>query len=725
MYSDYQRVVAKGDDHKSKKKFWKYVRYRFGHWFAWTPQSTVVILATISLGLLLIGMVLYRFYVGCSMQFAAWRIAEFLIAPDGGIEEETWAGRLLGIPFSMSGLVIFALLLTLLQTSIDVYLGHLREGRWAIMESEHIVLIGLSDETFSILDELCEAYSSQGGTTIAILSNELSKPDMERKIIQPGADFKKSRIVVRAGDPLVRHDLKQVSVDAASTVIVMSDRTQEKEDRDAFVMSVLIGLRSQGWPTHGRIVADCNLTRNEPLFDAIGGNVTDIVFIESFLARLMVQCSKYSGLGKVISKAFGSEGSELYVKNVPEHLVGCSFLDASLYYPYAIIIGVIAKTAQGKPKTHFCPKNSHRFKADEEIVLLAQDAMSAIASDTPCMQSFTTMQSLLRPADQLVPVSIPRTSTDALDVREPEQIIVIGWNVSTGVMLLELDFMVPPSSTMLILAQKSVEERKEYLTRTYSRYNREPKNITNIHHVVGMLGSRFQLEDLPIPLEQASRIFIVADESSDNPQNSDARTLVAILQIRDILVKKGVNNIPVIPEIRSSQTEKNCAAVRACDFIDTSGLPAQVLAAVAYQPKLKGVFQDIISEDGDTTFAVRKLTDYVTEPPPTSFSFLQASSWVRRSGDLLVGWSVPYEDSADAQVLSSPCPKGEFRRSIKKMMTTKDGLPNENDKSTEVNVDFVLNPPSKTSERTWCFESDQLVVLTDKHPSVRPQFGRS
>jgi hypothetical protein len=364
----------------------------------------------------------------------------------------------------------------------------------------------------------------------------------------------------------------------------------------------------------------------------------------------MVQCSKTAGLGKIISKAFGFGGSEMYIKSVPEHLEGFSFFEASLYYPRAVILGITTKTTRGKSIYKFCPSNRHALKADEQVVLLAENDSCALADEEPCMQSFTYMQSLLEPHHdasflQASVVHVP-------DVREPEQIIVIGWNDSIGIMLLELDLMVPPSTTMLILAPKSTQEREEYLRKAFRRRNREPKNITNIKHVEGMLGSRFQLEDLPIPLEEASRIFIIADnEDSKSVQETDARTVVTILQIRDILSKKGMSkSIPVIPEMRSPETEKNCFAVQASDFIDTSGLPAQVLAMIAYQPQIKGVLEEIMSEASSVAFSVRNLKDYMPpgEPLPTSFNFFQASSWVRVSGDVLVGWTKPCNESLDA-----------------------------------------------------------------------------
>merc|ERR1719380_342492 len=117
------------------------------------------------------------------------------------------------------------------------------------------------------------------------------------------------------------------------------------------------------------------------------------------------------------------------------------------------------------------------------------------------------------------------------------------------------------------------------------------------------------------------------------------------MQIRDMLKERPKQpdshggpppRISLIPEIK------------AADFIDTSGLPSQVMAMIAFQPRIAPVLDQILSAGG-VTFATRTLQDYIqpgTEPPP-SISFFQVQDLAGYSGDVVVGWSAPREDGSE------------------------------------------------------------------------------
>merc|ERR1719408_548427 len=107
---------------------------------------------------------------------------------------------------------------------------------------------------------------------------------MEEKIQRADFDTLGSRIVVRTGDPHRHADLKHVAAEAARSIVIMPDRTQRKELRDAFVLMSLIALRGAGWPVQGRILATLSLPRNRDLMEQIGGSITDVVMVDVFVA---------------------------------------------------------------------------------------------------------------------------------------------------------------------------------------------------------------------------------------------------------------------------------------------------------------------------------------------------------------------------------------------------------------------------------------------------------
>merc|ERR1719333_419325 len=117
----------------------------------------------------------------------------------------------------------------------------------------------------------------------------------------------------------------------------MADGAKAKEQRDAFAVQVLVALRSEGWPVDGKIVAVCSLVRNFSLLERIGGVNTEVVLLDRFTAKLMVQCSAQQGIARAVGSTLGFEGSELYVKSVPSQIQGLTFSEAAWFYPNAVL----------------------------------------------------------------------------------------------------------------------------------------------------------------------------------------------------------------------------------------------------------------------------------------------------------------------------------------------------------------------------------------------------
>jgi hypothetical protein len=124
----------------------------------------------------------------------------------------------------------------------------------------------------------------------------------------------------------------------------MADRQKDKEVRDAFVMQAVLVLHSNRWPENGRILVECSLLRNRALLEQLGGPHMDIVMLDRWMAKFLIQASQQYGLGRVIASTFSFEGSTLYVVPLPEHFLKQkqTFADTTLHYPHAVPVGKLA-----------------------------------------------------------------------------------------------------------------------------------------------------------------------------------------------------------------------------------------------------------------------------------------------------------------------------------------------------------------------------------------------
>merc|ERR1719399_517444 len=105
----------------------------------------------LSMGMVIIGAAFYCYFVGPTMWISLWKSFVWLIAPDGGVEEDSTAGAAMGAILSIGGLMMFAMFLAILQETFVNYLDTLREGRSPVMEQGHVLLIGITDATLDIV----------------------------------------------------------------------------------------------------------------------------------------------------------------------------------------------------------------------------------------------------------------------------------------------------------------------------------------------------------------------------------------------------------------------------------------------------------------------------------------------------------------------------------------------------------------------------------------------
>lgn len=159
---------------------------------------------------------------------------------------------------------------------------------------------------------------------------------------------------------------------------------------------------------------------------------------------------------------------------------------------------------------------------------------------------------------------------------------------------------------------------------------------------------------------------------------------------------------PDRPRDQDPRTERLCAICKISDYIDSSGLPTQVLASISFQPRLRPVLSSLLSDDGSVHFMIRRVDDYIPKGTecPRNLSFLQAQTLVCCGGDAPVGWT-----AQDRSEKSDSPEDGEdltFDMTVKALCADAH-LPMRFDR-------WEMNPSDKEAPRPWG-EADQLVVL--------------
>jgi hypothetical protein len=240
-------------------------------------------------------------------------------------------------------------------------------------------------------------------------------------------------------------------------------------------------------------------------------------------------------------------------------------------------------------------------------------------------------------------------------------------------MLPELDALLGPESDVVIYSSQSVGEREEFLSNSQKRRQRQYQNL-RITHVVGPLGARYKLEELP--LERASKIFILADCAECSAEEADAHTVAAILQVRDILLNRSnvnhLSGLVIVPQVLGQIAVDACHFCELTDYIDSPNLSASVLASILEVPDLCQLLEELILAKNGTRLYIRRIRDYMADRPSdqddpplgqgergvsyeeTALNFWELAQLAAKSAEILIG----YRDARHNWVLN-PEKKGE------------------------------------------------------------------
>jgi len=632
---------------QAQGSFKQYLKYRFGYWYAWTPGSAGIVLLFLSFTLLLLGGFLMRIVDNRPLSESMWSAWIWIASPDGGASADTQSGRFIGLVTSIGGMLIFALLMSVISSFFEDAMQSLREGRLPVIEGNHLVVIShLTNQLTALLEEICIAEESEGGILIAILCPS-PKVTVEEFLRESNVRvwMKNSTIVVRSGDARKEEDLAKVAVQAARKVVIISKPGVSREEADVVTLTSLMTLRSNGWPFNGTCVVQCQLVRNQELFSRIANEGSKVLTSVDFVSELCVQCSQQRGLAEVVRSVFCFDGDEFYVQPM-ENIKGRTFMEVLFALPRVIMIGIVTDIG-----VELLPPMDRLFEGDERLVVLAEDD-----SDVPEEATLRTLEESVNPRV----LSCERLQ--GLKPLPPKQqiIVIVGWNDMIGAMLVEIDKTVGPGSSLVIHSPIDKQTREEFIWKAQKRRRHNCNNLT-IRHSEGPLGARFLLEELPFA--EADTILILADKEVQDTSVLDAQTLAVSVQIQDILMHCGREDVDpiILPQLIEADSEDLARNSQILDYMLTDQLVARITACVAEVPQLSCII-DCIVKERSCRFSIRQLEDYpaaTTLDLEKGVTFDEVTAVVACANEVVLGWSC--DDPAEGAWEMNPKERNEKR----------------------------------------------------------------
>ena len=598
----------------SSKPTWREkLSYWFDNMMSRGMPAMIMLLALASLVLILIaGFAIIAFNAhppekSLGLGEAIWESLMRTLDPGTMGDDEGSGFRSVMLIVTVGGIFIVSTLIGVLNTGLEEKLERLRKGRSRVLETGHTLILGWSSQVFTIISELMIANENQKNARIVVLADE-DKVKMEGLIRDRIEKKGNTRVIVRSGNPIDLTDLELCNPHSARSIIVLPP---ENDDPDTNVIKTILALTNNPnrheEPYH--IVTQIHNQKNMNVVRMVGvkDNVLPLL-TRDLIARVVAQTSRQSGLSMVYTELMNFGGDEIYFKQEP-NLSGKTFGEALLAYDDSSLMGL--RKVDGTILLN--PPMDTRIEPGDYLFALSED------DDTIQLSGSSKV-----PIEE----SLIRTSGKALKPSS-EKTLLIGWNRSAATIVQELDAYVAKGSQVTVMTD---DNRARDVVKTCEEQLKNQK----LTFIPGDTTNRELLDSLGI-MEYDHVIVLAA--SGLEPQEADARTLVSLLHLRDI-VSYDETPFSIVSEMLDLRNRELAEVAQVDDFIVSEHLISLMLSQLSENENLFDVFQTIFAPEGAEIY-LKPVEDYVeTGQPVTFYTVVEAA---RRRGETAIGYRITAE----------------------------------------------------------------------------------
>ena len=501
---------------------------------------------------------------------------------------------------TFSGIFIFSALIGILTTGLEAKLEALRKGKSRVVESDHTVVLGWSEQVFTIASELSIANENQKHPCIAIMA-DMDKVEMEDELREKVPQMKNTRVVCRTGSPVEPSDLERMSLHTAKSIIILSpDNDNPDPEVIKTMLAITNGVAGNDFPAH--LVALITDPDNVQAAKIVGGNKAEIVLAGDIIARIAAQTCLQSGLSVVYQELLDYGGDEIYFQEEPG-LTGKTFADALMMYADSSIIGI--QKVGDKPELN--PAMDSLIEPGDRIIAVSED------DDTIVLSGIETPE-----------VQISSITHDLKEEEGPSRIIMLGWNWRAPIIIRELSNYLKPGSSLKLMADESICSPSL------------PEDLQNlkVEYLPGNTTDRSILEGLAA--EEFDHILILSYSDNLNAQEADSSTLMTLLHIRDIAVRLG-RKFSLITEMRDIRNRNLAEITGADDYIVSDQFLSLLLTQISETRELSAVFWDLFDPDGSEIY-LKPVSRYVKPGEPVNFYTVVKSA--SRISEVALGYRI-------------------------------------------------------------------------------------
>lgn len=495
---------------------------------------------------------------------------------------------------TVGGIFIVSALIGVLTTGLNKHIDRLRKGRSRLIERGHTVVLGWSEQVFTVIEELVEANQSERRSCVVVLADH-DKVEMEDRIRDRVPDTGRTRVICRSGNPLKRADLELVSPDTSRAVMVLPPKGP---DPDTMVIKMLLVLNNRSWHrSRPHVVAAVQDSDNLAAARLAAGEHGLVIDADDIAVRFIVQSHRQTGLSTVCNELLSFYGNEIYIRREAA-LAGVRYGEALHRYELGVPMGL--HTADGRILVN--PPMDTVIGAEDAVILVAEDDL------------------LIRLTQNPAPVRAEAIAAAPGSTRVADRTLLIGWNSRVAKIIGLLDTFAEPGSALDIASPHRPEDDLAV-----------PRAHLTVGHKRCEPTSRRSLEALDPGSYQ--HVLVLSDETTD-PEHADNRTLVTLLHLRDIEDRLG-DPYSIVTEMNDDSNREVAQVTKADDFIVSSKLISLMLTQLTENRNLHDVIVDLFDPAGSEIY-LKPAARYLK--PGAEANFATVVEAARGHGETAIGY---------------------------------------------------------------------------------------
>ncbi|MEV5759553.1 NAD-binding lipoprotein [Streptomyces tendae] len=508
---------------------------------------------------------------------------------------------LLSVFLGLIALLCVSTLVGVITTGLGDRLEELRRGRSRVLEKGHAVVLGWSDQVFTVVGEMVLSQVGRVRGAVAVLADRDSAVMASDLNTALGAVTRGVRVVCRTGEPTDPAALALLTPAAAHCVLVLPG---DHDAADAEVVRVLLALRALlgagAGPPVVAAVRDERFLTAARLAAGARGVVLDV---ESTTARLLVQAARQPGLVRALRDLLDLTGAEFHVVHAPDAL-GLTFAEISLRYEDACAVGYLA--ADGRAL--LTPASSARCGPGDRLIVVARDDRPPVPEREGTTVDLSVMAG---PRDRQ---------------RSCSKTLLLGWNRRGPVVVGLLRRTAQPGSLLHVVTGSDDGSV------TAGASGPTDDERVAVSYRVGEPTRPDTLRALD--LFGYDTVIALGPDAGPHRARPDDRLLLTLLTLRAVEEESG-RALPVVAELTDHRSLALAPLGPEGDAVVRGELTSLVMTRIAQNTGMAAVFEELFAARGGA-LALRPASYYVLPGRVASFATVVASAL--RLGECAIGY---------------------------------------------------------------------------------------